>query len=68
MGTGQIDGFLFILSDGCLIYSMRFYSRGQNSEILSQSFKQFKLEPGSLATAKGYSFAMLSKEIVKNQC
>ena len=47
---------------------MRFYNRGQNLEILSQSFKQFKLEPGSLATAKGYSFAMLSKEIVKNQC
>ena len=47
---------------------MEFYNRGQNLEILSQSFKQVKLEPGSLATAQGYSFAMLSKERVKNQC
>ena len=60
--------FLFILSDGCLIYSMEFYNRGQNLEILGQSFKQVKLEPGSLTTAKDYSFGMLSKEIVKNQC
>ena len=60
--------FLFILSDGCLVYSMGFYNRGQNLEILSQPFKQVKLEPGSLAAAKGYSFAMLSKEIVKNHC
>ena len=60
--------FLFILSDGCLIYSMEFYNRRQNLEILSQSFKQVKLEPGSLTTAKDYSFGMLSKEIVKNQC
>ena len=47
---------------------MEFYNRGQNLEILGQSFKQVKLEPGSLTTAKDYSFGMLSKEIVKNQC
>ena len=44
---------------------MGFYNCSQNLEILSLFFKQVKLEPGSLATGKGYSFAMLSKEIVK---
>ena len=47
---------------------MGFYNHSQNLEILSQSFKQVKLERSSLATVKGYSFAMLSKEIVINQC
>ena len=37
---------------------MGFYNRGENLEILSQSFKLVKLEAGSLTTAKGYSFAM----------
>ena len=44
---------------------MGFYNLGQNLEIWSQSFKQVKLNPGSLATTKGYTFAMLSKEMVK---
>ena len=44
---------------------MGFYNCSQNLGILSLFFKQVKLEPGSLVPGKGYSFAMLSKELVK---
>ena len=46
-----------------LIYSMRFYNRSKNLEILSQFFKRVKLKPDSLATAKSSSFAMLPKKL-----